>query len=63
LPVAETYNQRVLLSGLPRASGTLQIRGVFIRCFNLMHEHQVDATGNGIRPIYVSERARIEHSQ
>jgi hypothetical protein len=51
---ADTYHQRVLVSGLPRAPGTLEIRGVHIRSFNIMWEHRVDTRGHGIRPIYVS---------
>ena len=42
---------RLLLSGRPMESGTLKVKGCFIRTFNLLHEHLVDEVGNGVPPL------------
>jgi hypothetical protein len=48
----ESFNHRILLSGLPLSAGSISIVGVSIRCFNLLHLHRVDSFGRGIRPDY-----------
>jgi hypothetical protein len=48
---AETYNQRLTLSGRVLAAGKLSIRGVHIRTFNIMCEHLINDIGIGVVPL------------
>ena len=49
----ETPLTSVVLTGKTMSAGRLRIHGCLIRCFNLLSEHPVDRTGEGIPPPHV----------
>jgi hypothetical protein len=53
----ESEGVTLLLTGKAMAAGTLHIVGCLIRCFNLVSEHRVDRSGEGIQPQHVRRSA------